>query len=325
MQSPNEGFDAVASTQSSPSEKDAANQSVQLATQQASTAFAQKGGGPRTKRGKQKSRDNATKQGIFSRVVLLRGESRAEYKSLLEGFRADRKPQGELEDQLVDELVMNRWRKRRVIIAEGAEIRKATEFLRWDEMHRQHEEAPDILRVALESRSLIHGITKPEILEKCLGMLKKLEQSIDENGFDEGNDRGILERLYEDSDPDTLEGTIRDSYSHWLNLARSHASGGDQRELASPEQCKNSFLKDLKHETRRLKAYRSEQALTESRKMEVEALRGNVPDSPQLERLLRYETTLDRAFDRTLNQLERIQRARKGQPLPPTLNVNLSS
>jgi hypothetical protein len=325
MQSANEGFDAVASTQSSPSEKDAANQSVQLATQQASTAFAKKGGGPRTKRGKQKSSHNAIKQGIFSRVVLLRGESRAEYKSLLEGFRADRKPQGELEDQLVDELVMNRWRKRRVIIAEGAEIRKATEFLRWDEMHRQHDETLDLLRVALESRSLIHRITKPEILTKCLSMLKKLEQSIDENGFDEENDRVILDRLYEDSDPDTLEGTIKDSHSHWLNLARSHASGGDQNELTSPEQCKNNFLKDLKHETRRLKAYRSEQALTESRKMEVEALRGNVPDSPQLERSLRYETTLDRAFDRTLNQLERIQRARKGQPSSPTSNVNAST
>jgi hypothetical protein len=38
-----------------------------------------------------------------------------------------------------------------------------------------------------------------------------------------------------------------------------------------------------------------------------------------------YETNLERAFDRTLNLLERQQQIRKGQPVPSTLNVNVSS
>ncbi len=42
-----------------------------------------KGGGPRTKPGKQKSKQNATKYGIYSREVLIAGESRSEYDSLL--------------------------------------------------------------------------------------------------------------------------------------------------------------------------------------------------------------------------------------------------
>jgi hypothetical protein len=36
--------------------------------------------------------------------------------------------------------------------------------------------------------------------------------------------------------------------------------------------------------------------------------------------LLRYEVDLSREIDRTLNQLERAQRQRKGQPLPPKLD-----
>jgi hypothetical protein len=40
--------------------------------------------------------------------------------------------------------------------------------------------------------------------------------------------------------------------------------------------------------------------------MKVESLRGNVPEAPQLDRLLRYETNLGRNFDRTLNPLERL-------------------
>jgi len=51
----------------------------------------------------------------------------------------------------------------------------------------------------------------------------------------------------------------------------------------------------------------------------------DIVGGPSLDLLLRYETNLERAFDRTLNQLERLQRMRKGQPVPPTLNVNVSA
>jgi len=46
---------------------------------------------------------------------------------------------------------------------------------------------------------------------------------------------------------------------------------------------------------------------------------------PPLDLLLRYQSYLDRAIERTLSQLERLQRIRKGQPVPPTFNVNLST
>src|ERR1700674_1831679 len=42
--------------------------------------------GPRTESGKKRSSQNALKSGIFSRVILLKGESRSEYQSLLEGL-----------------------------------------------------------------------------------------------------------------------------------------------------------------------------------------------------------------------------------------------
>jgi hypothetical protein len=44
-----------------------------------------------------------------------------------------------------------------------------------------------------------------------------------------------------------------------------------------------------------------------------------------LDLLLRYETNLERNFDRTLIQLERLQRIRKGPLVAPTLNVNVST
>ena len=41
--------------------------------------------------------------------------------------------------------------------------------------------------------------------------------------------------------------------------------------------------------------------------------------------LLRYESFLQRDFERTLNQLERAQRLRRGQPVLPPINLNVST
>jgi hypothetical protein len=39
-----------------------------------------------------------------------------------------------------------------------------------------------------------------------------------------------------------------------------------------------------------------------------------IPNAPELDRLLRYAASLERSFDRTLNQLLDLQRMRLGQP-----------
>jgi len=49
-----------------------------------------------------------------------------------------------------------------------------------------------------------------------------------------------------------------------------------------------------------------------------------LPESPRLECLMRYEVNLERAIDRTLSQLERIQRIRLGQNVPPEQQVRVT-
>lgn len=48
-------------------------------------------------------------------------------------------------------------------------------------------------------------------------------------------------------------------------------------------------------------------------------------DSTVLNRFPRYEASIERGLDRTLMQLERIQRMRRGQPVPPPIKVDISS
>src|SRR5271169_5261962 len=57
----------------------------------------------------------------------------------------------------------------------------------------------------------------------------------------------------------------------------------------------------------------------------IEILSSCVPEASRLDRLLRYAASLERSFERALNQLERLQRNRLGKPVLPTLNVSVSA
>jgi len=281
--------------------------------------------GPRTQRGKQKSKGNALKHGVFSQAVLLEGERRIEFDSLLNGLRNDLEPVGALEELLVEKLASIVWRHRRLIVAESAEIRKGREFLEWDEKQRNEDEIIKFDTHELESRGLIRNKTNPIVIETCLSVLRVLAALIEKRGFDEGIDKEFLTRVYGNTHSTGELDSLLDSYSRHLKIARCPRARGEKNESKSPEECKNEFLEELSQKIEQLRGYQEERAQIESRRMEVESLSRNVPDAPKLDRLLRYETTLEKAFERTLNQLERLQRVRKGQTLPPTLNVNVSS
>ena len=83
-------------------------------------------------------------------------------------------------------------------------------------------------------------------------------------------------------------------------------------------------MEAIDKEIRRLKKHQKARAAIESERLKVEALRRVVPESPALDRLLRYEASLERNIDRTLSHLERLQRMRLGQPVLPKLEVSHS-
>jgi hypothetical protein len=66
--------------------------------------------------------DNAMKHGVLSRHVVLPHENRDEYEALPLALVMEHQPGGPTELHLVEELASIIWRKRRVILAEGARI-----------------------------------------------------------------------------------------------------------------------------------------------------------------------------------------------------------
>ena len=290
--------------------------------------------GPRTPTGKERSKRNALRHGIFSAVVLLKGESRKEFDALLNGYRESFRPQGTAEEVQVDKLVMLVWRHRRLVIAEGAEIGVGTEFLEWDEECRHTENASQILQAEnarevselfIEKRSgLIWYVANPMIANKCLELLSELQKNIIEaDGFRRQQDREILTTLY--GAGEHLQRTVLEEYDLWSFAAGRSEEERRKNGYASPEQCVANVLAAIATEIERLVDHRRRQATIDSAKTKLNRLRRFVPKSPDLDRLLKYEASLERAFDRTLAQLERLQRMRLGQAVLPAIKVDLSS
>ena len=293
-------------------------QKAQLAIQENSPIRPRKGGGPRTTIGKERSKSNSVKHGIFSKSVLLEQEPREQLDALLKGLRADLRPEGTLEGILVEKLASLLWRYRRMLRAERAEIGFERRFQSSDRERHKHEAT--ILFRSLESAGpgLITMIENPVIRERCLDLLATLKTLVEMAGLDPSRDDRILRSVFG-------EGTLNE-FRYVYSIC--HSPGALPQEFKEfdlpPEGRKVKFLEILDDQIKRIKNVGKVLDDLSASKERLKEKCAQVPQPATVDRLLKYETILNRAIEKTLNQLERLQRIRKGQPVPPTLNVNLS-
>lgn len=279
--------------------------------------------GPRTARGKEKSKRNSIKHGIFSQAALLKGESRAEFDALWNNLRDDFQPEGILEEALVEKLALLVWRQRRLIGAEIAEIQKSNEFQSWDEVARQADGATEVSEYGIgHEGGLIRRIANAEVLERCLELLKELKEGIHRYGFDAQSDSQILTMVYGEASSEKQ--TVFNSYCACHKAAQMSEEERQKREYAEPDECMEGFLVDLGREITKLERYKKARSSMETEGTRLESVSQQAPLIPQFDHLVRYEASLERSFDRTLTQLERLQRMRLGKPVPPKIEVHHS-
>jgi DNA repair ATPase RecN len=142
------------------------------------------------------------------------------------------------------------------------------------------------------------------------------------DGFDEEQDRSFLKTIYGDPNRLHFRRTLQDEYLTWLDSAKATEEERQSKRYATPEHRKKNLARAITTEIARLKQDQEEREPIESERRKVEILLQSVPDSRALDHLLRYESSLERALDRTLTQLERLQRMRKGQPVLPPVKMD---
>jgi hypothetical protein len=154
--------------------------------------------GPRTLEGKAISKLNAVSHGIFSRVVVLKGESREDYVALLEGLQQACQPVGALEEVLVDKMATILWRHRRLLLAEVGEIGRNTLPL---DSGALSDGGTGFYRkitgmLSMRSTGLLKVSHDASSLANCLEILVPLRDEFEQKGFQEEIDRKVLKALY---------------------------------------------------------------------------------------------------------------------------------
>jgi len=272
----------------------------------------------REPQGKKRSKFNAVKYGFFSKSILLAGESRAEYDALLNGLREDYQPLGKLKNIEVEYLSALYWHRRRYFEVECAEMSKKDfievdslltliiQGLNWGNQGDAKDEKPGENNNLRILRNAVDGLTSMRLFLMA-NKRKDLKQFKKFLGL---NDDGV----------------VPESFTHlFLEVLRLTAEfkAGDA-ETEDTDETNKIICEAIDVEVKRLMELHNEVLNIERQKIASDGSVLSLLSQKVLDPLLRCQSHLSREIERTQAPIERLQRRRKGQPLPPQLDVNIS-
>ena len=278
---------------------------------------AQKSTGPKTPNGRAVSKMNAFKHGILSKEVLVRGrqikESGREFDALRQRFWEDWNPVGATEEMLVDQIVTTYWRLRRALKAEAGEIALSVDEGHWN---RKHED-PALRWVLWESfgdpvYAMGNSVLGNFILEN---QLKEVRASVEQEG--ELTEAAIQSVVYHGK-PYSLTEDLEKLRSQ----LQQNPEGLEPSALRAKQ--KEQALACLDRQLRSISWAKSDCEEHEEKEEEARQAAAGLPSTEVLDKIMRYVTKLERQLFCLMNQLERLQRRRRGEAVPPPLTLEVS-
>jgi hypothetical protein len=261
-------------------------------------------------------------------VPLKEGkESKAAWERLLAELREDLAPQGVLEEMMVERIAASYWRLGQAIRSETAEIAEQLESARRNEMREQSRRLRSVgenLR-SHDDKARWEFKDSSEGLCHLIRVLNEARDDVQQVGY---TSKPCLSKLSENFG--SGEGEVVSRCSNLTRMAiqgppKPGQAAGEAAGNLSPEECKRTILGLIDSEKEQLEARLEVAVESERREMEVKYDRLALPPNMPMEKILRYETAIERQLYRAISQLERLQRQRKGEPVPPEIKVNISS
>jgi hypothetical protein len=265
---------------------------------------------------------NALKHGILSRSVVVQNgdpeETQKAFDFLHSSLRDDLKPESVLEEILVEKIAVCYWRLRRVLRSEAGEIEESqgdnTTPLR-----------PSLLRLLSEEQRREQIREHSDGLNALIYKLDELSSHVRTDNCISTDEFGALERMFGPELPLMVNakrilralGLIRSGEARVNTLA--------SKDPSSAEELKREVLRLISEHTEFLEEERKKKLTEELQKAEVRARIMSAPGSEAIDRLIRYQVTLEKEFYRAIQQLERQQRMRKGEFVSPPALLTLDS
>jgi len=304
--------------------------------------------GPKTAWGKRTVARNAIKHGLLAREVVITAgsgeESLEEFHALTERLLESYEPVGVIEESLVQTIAVCWWRKARVIRAENGEIRERLDSVRMDRYFRSSDQFN--LAMALGevagNGDLFSAQNQADRKVSTTGRLSALQ------GFQtsvRGHLLGLdyLKNLLENVKSE-VESSGQISEGIWQSLlnafwvsdyllvrtcfsctpeAKVEGRPPQNVEEEKPDKKRPDVLAVIDNRLKRIGLLKKHALTREKLAGDAEARSFSLPPADAADKLLRYEAHLDRQLYRAMDQLERLQRQRRGENVPPPLNINL--
>jgi hypothetical protein len=284
---------------------------------------AAKSTGPKTAAGKAVARLNALKHGALAQSVVMRGhrirESAPQFKQLCQELYASLAPVGPLEEMLVDRIATASWRLRRTRRAESGEVALSVDTGWWQRENHSPVEMLLLLPPGLSPQPLASHLKRS--VEGCRYLaccLRAARRAVEQAGE---LTEAIVQELKRSLRGEA--GGLGESLQ-W-HLAQGAANPGhlepEALRLRQREQALQSLdrgLEDLEH----AEAQQAKREAAEERARQAAAL---LPSDAKLDKLLRYETAVERQWYRAMHELERLQRQRQGEAVPAPVAMDRSA
>lgn len=284
---------------------------------------ADKSTGPVTPSGKAIASRNALKHGLLAKEIVINAgegaESQEEFDAVLLDLKDQLDPQGALEEMLVEKIAAAYWRLRRAHRFEVGLIRTTLDNIT-DKYYQKTSSYSDT-PIHKTDRQIDADIQQAkEIIEEWQrdsAHFTKLRQS--------GKDLKEIydyemnwESLYEEADE--IEVELSDDSPARICESLKNAGWTDDKIWQLHLKICDDAISVQQQDIRDLNAEKENNKLA----LQVKKKLGSIPESHELDRLLKYEGSIEKQFYKAINQLERLQRIRKGDNVPAPVNIDLN-
>jgi len=265
---------------------------------QANIINAQQSTGPVTCEGKAIVSRNAVKHGIFARdLVITSGDGREEieeYRHLLEELSVDLQPRGKMEQLLVEKIAVNYWRLRRLVRYENGEISSDLDGFKQKAISNYYD-SKDYYAEKSERPAMEYYSYGDEISDTDYQAQKDRVTFLNSSSCKISDDRESLVFILS-SRFDVDEDAIKDSdykkaQKYIASLSPQQRGKLHRAIIAEAEQILNEM----------------EEVRSWEAKFDLIARQKAVPVAADLDKIIKYENSLERSIFRNLAALKTLQ------------------
>jgi hypothetical protein len=247
--------------------------------------------GPKTVSGKLHSRRNSFKFGFFATTILINAsivaqEDPLEFRQLHADLWKEWQPVGPSEEAEIEQILVSLWRRRRLWAYENAErtLASADVFVQTQERG---------FNIFPEDRVLYNLL---QSAKRQLETDRRISDDLKAKILAEKGASCLWQKFEEIARKSLRDGNMPEEDAELLSIVSV-----------------NYAIRFFELCTREARAVR---------RLEVE--QKAIPNTEALDRIVRYSAMIDRDLNRAYDRLERLQRRRKGESVPPSLNLNVN-